>query len=273
MVRRPQWRLLPRRSAAALSAGDPGPGLRLPGRQCRSPVEQSGLAAQLGPAPDPGPPHQGSLRARHDRLPLPSNRKILAYVRAHAEEKILCVANLSGSAQAVELDLSEYRRHRADRDARPVGLPGGRRQRELCADPAGLRLLLVRSLRQEHRRSQRADAAAGLLHARRGQGHRLDDHAAQQARTGDGPAELHRRPALVCRQDRAAAVGEDAGDRADPGFAPSSPGRGGGSGRQRGAELLPAAVDALGRGAFRRAGAGSCPTRSPRSARGRRSER
>ncbi|MCB8839046.1 maltose alpha-D-glucosyltransferase [Aurantimonas sp. VKM B-3413] len=39
---------------------------------------------------------------------LPSNRKILAYVRSHADERILCVANLSGSAQAVELDLSDY---------------------------------------------------------------------------------------------------------------------------------------------------------------------
>ena len=39
---------------------------------------------------------------------LPSNRKILAYLRAHAEERILCVANLSASAQAVELDLSAY---------------------------------------------------------------------------------------------------------------------------------------------------------------------
>ena len=39
---------------------------------------------------------------------LPSNRKILVYLRQHADERVLCVANLSGSAQAVELDLSDY---------------------------------------------------------------------------------------------------------------------------------------------------------------------
>jgi maltose alpha-D-glucosyltransferase/alpha-amylase len=39
----------------------------------------------------------------------PKNRKILAYLREYADETILCVANLSRSAQAVELDLSEYR--------------------------------------------------------------------------------------------------------------------------------------------------------------------
>ncbi len=39
----------------------------------------------------------------------PLNRKILAYVREHNDETILCVFNLSRSAQAVELDLSAYR--------------------------------------------------------------------------------------------------------------------------------------------------------------------
>ena len=39
----------------------------------------------------------------------PGNRKILAYVREYADETILCVANLSRSAQAVELDLSRYK--------------------------------------------------------------------------------------------------------------------------------------------------------------------
>lgn len=36
----------------------------------------------------------------------PGNRKVLAYVREHAGEILLCVANLSRSAQPVELDLS-----------------------------------------------------------------------------------------------------------------------------------------------------------------------
>ncbi|MCT7374223.1 maltose alpha-D-glucosyltransferase [Chelativorans salis] len=39
----------------------------------------------------------------------PANRRILAYTRSEGEETILCVVNLSRSAQAVELDLSEYR--------------------------------------------------------------------------------------------------------------------------------------------------------------------
>ncbi len=39
----------------------------------------------------------------------PGNRKILAYLREHGEESILCVANLARSAQPVELDLAHYR--------------------------------------------------------------------------------------------------------------------------------------------------------------------
>jgi maltose alpha-D-glucosyltransferase / alpha-amylase len=39
----------------------------------------------------------------------PGNRKVLAYLREHEGESLLCVANLSRSAQAVELDLSRFR--------------------------------------------------------------------------------------------------------------------------------------------------------------------
>ncbi len=38
----------------------------------------------------------------------PDNRAVLAYVRKYGDEVILCVANLSRSAQATELDLSEW---------------------------------------------------------------------------------------------------------------------------------------------------------------------
>jgi maltose alpha-D-glucosyltransferase / alpha-amylase len=38
----------------------------------------------------------------------PGNRKVLAYLRRHEGEDILCVANLSRSAQAVELDLARF---------------------------------------------------------------------------------------------------------------------------------------------------------------------
>jgi maltose alpha-D-glucosyltransferase/alpha-amylase len=39
----------------------------------------------------------------------PGNRKVLAYLREHGDEAILCVANLARSAQPVELDLVRYR--------------------------------------------------------------------------------------------------------------------------------------------------------------------
>jgi maltose alpha-D-glucosyltransferase/alpha-amylase len=39
----------------------------------------------------------------------PGNRKILAYFRIYEEDIILCVSNLSRAAQAVELDLSDYK--------------------------------------------------------------------------------------------------------------------------------------------------------------------
>jgi len=38
----------------------------------------------------------------------PKNRKVLAYLREHKGETILCVANVAHSPQAVELDLSEF---------------------------------------------------------------------------------------------------------------------------------------------------------------------
>ena len=38
----------------------------------------------------------------------PHNRRILAYLREHDGETLLCVANLAGSAQPVELDLGEF---------------------------------------------------------------------------------------------------------------------------------------------------------------------
>jgi maltose alpha-D-glucosyltransferase / alpha-amylase len=43
------------------------------------------------------------------RFLYPSNRKVIAYLRTLDDEVILCVANLSRSPQAVELDLAEFR--------------------------------------------------------------------------------------------------------------------------------------------------------------------
>ncbi|PKL45421.1 MAG: maltose alpha-D-glucosyltransferase [Candidatus Riflebacteria bacterium HGW-Riflebacteria-1] len=39
----------------------------------------------------------------------PANRKILAYVRTHGDANILCIANLSRSAQPVQLDLAKFK--------------------------------------------------------------------------------------------------------------------------------------------------------------------
>jgi maltose alpha-D-glucosyltransferase / alpha-amylase len=47
---------------------------------------------------------RGTLEFLH-----PGNRKVIAYLREHGDEAILCVANLSRSAQPVELDLSRFR--------------------------------------------------------------------------------------------------------------------------------------------------------------------
>jgi maltose alpha-D-glucosyltransferase / alpha-amylase len=47
---------------------------------------------------------RGSLRFLY-----PSNRKVFAYIRGSEDECILCVANLSRSPQAVELDLSDHK--------------------------------------------------------------------------------------------------------------------------------------------------------------------
>jgi len=47
---------------------------------------------------------RGTLEFLH-----PGNRKVLAYLREYEDESILCVANLSRSAQPVELDLGRFR--------------------------------------------------------------------------------------------------------------------------------------------------------------------
>jgi maltose alpha-D-glucosyltransferase/alpha-amylase len=67
-----------------------------------------------------------AVRKRHcafgrgtQRFLRPANRKILAYLREHDGEVMLCVANLSRTAQAVELDLHEFEKRT------PVELSGG----------------------------------------------------------------------------------------------------------------------------------------------------
>jgi maltose alpha-D-glucosyltransferase/alpha-amylase len=67
-----------------------------------------------------------AVRRRHSafgrgtmRFLYPGNRKVLAFLREHEDETILCVANVAQSPQAVELDLSEFN------GRVPVELTGG----------------------------------------------------------------------------------------------------------------------------------------------------
>ena len=123
----------------------------------------------------------------------PGNRKILAYVREYEDEVVLCVVNLSRSAQPVELDLSAYkgrvpvetagphavsadRRSAVPADAEGPWLlrlpPGDRRRSALLARGATRRartagagadgeLALV--LRRQARRQQRAPRIVGEI--------------------------------------------------------------------------------------------------------------
>jgi maltose alpha-D-glucosyltransferase/alpha-amylase len=75
----------------------------------------------------------------------PGNRKILAYLRegdGEAGEAVLCVANLSRSAQPVELDLARFKGRVPVEMAGQIGLCAGGRS-TLPAELARLRLLLV----------------------------------------------------------------------------------------------------------------------------------
>ena len=67
------------------------------------------LAAQLDEAPHRRAQGAARLRPRRSGFLYPANRKVLAYLRDHEDETILCVANLSRAPQAVELDLSGFK--------------------------------------------------------------------------------------------------------------------------------------------------------------------
>ena len=73
--------------------------------QQREPV----VAAELDAAHDRGAQERirRSAAATCDFL-YPRNRKVLAFIREHEDQRLLCVFNLARSAQAVELDLREF---------------------------------------------------------------------------------------------------------------------------------------------------------------------
>ena len=72
----------------------------------------------------------------------PKNRKVLAYLREHKGETILCVANVARSPQAVELDLSEFVGPDSDRAQQRLAVSSDR-PAHLSAHSAALRFLLV----------------------------------------------------------------------------------------------------------------------------------
>ena len=72
----------------------------------------------------------------------PDNPRIFAHVRRYEEDVVLCVHNLARSAQAVTLDLSEFRGRGARGAARRRRVPR-RHARALPADARLARLLLA----------------------------------------------------------------------------------------------------------------------------------
>jgi maltose alpha-D-glucosyltransferase/alpha-amylase len=105
----PQWRLLPRRPARlyAPTIMDPVYGYESVNVEAQSRSLSSLLSAT-----------KRLIAVRKSTLAFgrgtmtfirPENRAVLCYVRQYQGEVILCVANLSRSAQATELDLSAFR--------------------------------------------------------------------------------------------------------------------------------------------------------------------
>ena len=73
----------------------------------------------------PCQPRAGGARLRFIR---PANRTVIAYVRQHENETIVCVANLSRSAQAAEIDLSSVHQMNHDHMVSTVTQKAQRRQ-------------------------------------------------------------------------------------------------------------------------------------------------
>ena len=143
--RRPQRRLLARRRARALRAGDHRPGLRLPGGQRRGAASASRLAAQLDEAADPrsASATRSSAAARSSSCTRRTGASWPTCASTRATS-ILCVDNLSRFVQPVELDLRQFEGwvpvELIGRDALPAD-----RRAAVLPDARAARLLLVRA--------------------------------------------------------------------------------------------------------------------------------
>ena len=140
------------------------------------------------------------------------NRKVLAYIREYNDEIILCVANLSRTAQPVELGLGKYKGYvPVELIGRTPFPPIG--ELPYLLDAGRPRLLLVPPLASARRRR----LAQGMAEPRGGAGAGADRRLAQllagnESRRGalaqkalqrletELVAAVHGRPALVCRQ-------------------------------------------------------------------------
>ena len=145
----------------------------------------------------------------------PANRAVLAYVRQLGDEAILCVANISRSAQAVELDLSPWKGRIPQEMLGRTRFPAHRRT-ALSGDAAALWLLLVlrSNSKTEHEPEKvlpRGDHDAGAGGRLGLAAVRLDAQHLRARRA----AGFHARPAVVCRQDLAFDQRQGRGRRAD----------------------------------------------------------
>ncbi len=95
-----------------------------------------------------------------------SNPRIFAHIRRYEDDVALCVHNFARSAQAVELDLSQYEGRHPRRDVRPLALSAHRRA-VLPAHlrPARLLLVLARAGGERRRAGGRPMSANGVAAA------------------------------------------------------------------------------------------------------------
>ena len=93
----------------------------------------------------------------------PANRAVLVYLRQYENETILCVANLSRSAQSAEIDLSPWK------GRVPQEMLGRSRfprigETPYVDHPRALRLLLVPAVRRAGSQDRHQDGAARVRH-------------------------------------------------------------------------------------------------------------
>ena len=201
VVVRPQWRLLARRSGAALPAADHGPGLRLRGGQCRGAEPLALVAAELDEAADRRAPLAARLRPRHLALSLsgePQGHRLSARTTATRSS---CASSTCRARRRRSSSISsEFRGRYAGRAARPQRLSADRRP-PLSADPAGAQLLLVRADARALKSRQPAILAARIRHPGHaaGLGRSVAPAQSAAARKRRDPG-LSGAPALVRRQ-------------------------------------------------------------------------